>query len=179
MKIGILSAACLFVFSFTRVTPEKQCKRVPVSGVVTETRSYCGGARPSDEMLAELATPKPAVNKVIYIKMGEENSFDSKVILRLTTDEHGKFHAKLRPGKYLVVDSAKADTCYYNRLLTTYKDRTTNYEPIDVSCLKEWYLKPDGVFEVAEKGSGDIHINFQINCPEYLPCARYRGPFRE
>jgi hypothetical protein len=39
-----------------------------VSGEVTQTSSYCGGARPSDEMVQEQNRPKPYGGKKFYIR---------------------------------------------------------------------------------------------------------------
>ena len=179
MKTFILPLLCISLLSFSQDKIGKKSQRIPIYGTVTETRSYCGGARPSAEMLTALATPAPAAQKVIYIKKGEVNSFNSKVLVKVTADENGNFHAKLSPGKYLIVDSTKKDTSYYNLLLKTYKSKTANYGPIDTKALKKWYLKPDAIFEVSEKETKTISVNFHVNCDGYIPCAQYRGPFKE
>lgn len=179
MKALSLFLVCFALLSFNQAKPEKKSKKILISGTVTETNDYCGGARPSDEILTQLATPRPLVNKKIYIKKGEVNAFDSKVILVLTSDSKGNFHAKLRPGKYLVVDSTKKDPAYYNLLLKTYKNQTANYLAIDTVCLKEWFLKPAGVFEVTPVETKNISINFHKACSEAIPCTRYTGPFRQ
>lgn len=175
MRAIIIPILCLSLLSFDQAHSQKKAKKIRVSGTVTSTSSYCGGARPSDEILADVATPRPIPNKKIYIKKGESNSFDSKAIIVLTSDAKGNFHAKLAPGKYLVVDSTKNDMTYYNMLLKTYKDQTVNYEAIDTLCLKEWYTKPNCVFEVIDKEVKDINVNFHRTCND-IPCALFRGP---
>jgi hypothetical protein len=179
MRAIILPILCLALLSFNQAAPKKKAKKIPVSGTVTGTYSYCGGARPSDEMLAQLATPKPMPGKRIYIKKGEVNSFDSKVLLVLTSDAKGNFHTKLAPGKYLIVDSTKKDMTYYNMLLKNYKVQTEHYEAIDTLCLKEWFMKPNAVFEVVDKEVKDVIVNFHKTCDDVLPCSRFRGPFRQ
>ena len=179
MKVLFLPLLCLALLSFNQPKTEKKAKKVSFSGTLTETNDYCGGARPSDEILTQLGTPRPLANKKIYIKKGEVNTFDNKVILVLTSDSKGNFHAKLRPGKYLVVDSTKKDPAYYNQLLKTYKNQTANYLAIDSLCLKEWYVKPTGVFEVSATEKKSITVNFHKACSEAIPCTRYTGPFRQ
>jgi hypothetical protein len=176
MKAIIIPIICLALLSFNQADTKKKIKKFPIFGTVTSTASYCGGARPSDEILAQAATPQPIPKKKIYIKKGDINSFDSNVLLVLTTDDKGNFHAKLAPGKYLVVDSTKKDLTYYNMLLKTYKNQTVSYEPIDTLCLKEWYMKPNGVFEVLGSEVKDISVNFHTPCYP-IPCAMFRGPF--
>lgn len=176
MRVLFAPILCLIFWSFNIATTKTKIKKVPVSGTVTQTRDYCGGARPNDEILTQLGTPKPVSGKKIYIKQGEVNTFESKVILALTTDEKGNFRAKLKPGKYLVVDSLKKDLTHYNMLLKTYKAQTTSYEPIDPVCLKEWFMKPAGTFEVTGKETKNIAVNFHITCRD-VPCAGFRGPY--
>lgn len=176
MRTVLIPIICLAFLSFNLVNSEKKAKKVSVSGTVTQTRNYCGGARPSDEIINQLRTPRPVSGKKIYIKKGEVNSPDSKVILTLRTDANGNFKAKLRPGKYLVVDSLKKDMTHYNMLLKTYKNQTASYEPIDTTCLKEWFATPAGTFEVIQTGAKDININFLITCRD-VPCAGFRGPY--
>jgi hypothetical protein len=174
MRAITISFLCCVLLAFSQAPSKKKIKKIPVSGTVTETNSYCGGARPPDELLAQLATPRPITNKTIYIKKGEVNSFDNKVLLKLTTDSKGNFRTKLAPGKYLVVDSTKNDMAYYNMLLKTYKNQTASYDAIDTLCLKEWYMKPAASFEVANTEIKDISVNFHRTCRD-VPCAGFRG----
>ena len=176
MRTILLSLFCLSLLSFHQTQNKKDIKTIPVSGTVTGTSIYCGGARPTGEMLAQLATPRPIGNKKIYIKKGNVNLFSSKVVLELTTDTSGKFHAKLSPGKYLIVDEEKKDTVYYNKLLKEHSQQTKSYQPIDTACLKEWFMKPGVTFEVKNSEIKNISVNFQKNC-DFLPCAQFRGPY--
>src|ERR1035437_1246537 len=148
MRIFFLSIFCLALLSFEQKQSKKKVMQYPVSGIITGTSAYCGGERPPAELLAQLATPTPRPGKKIYIKTGEVNSFNSKVFLELTTDTAGKFHAKLSPGKYLIVDEEKKDISYYNKLLKEHKTETSSFEAVDTVCLKAWYVKPDYTFEV-------------------------------
>ena len=146
------------------------------SGAIACLANATAFARPNDEMINQLRTPKPVSGRKIYIKKGEVNTVESKTILVLTTDAQGNFHAKLPPGKYLVVDSLKKDPSHYKMLLKTYKEQTTSYEPIDTKCLKEWFMQPAGTFEVTSKETKNISINFHISCRD-VPCAGFRGPY--
>ncbi len=179
MKVYQIFIAVLILSSLKPATFSTSECRIKVSGTVTETRKYCGGARPTAEILAQLNTPKPSPNKKIYIKKGKINTLDNKVILALSTDAKGNFNAKLKPGTYLIVDSTKKDLNYYNQLLLAYKEKTESYKAIDSLCLKEWYEKADYVFEVTKSGENKISLNYLINCEEYVPCTTFLGPFRQ
>ena len=178
MKSIIVSLFWFALLSVSGAQTVKKGKKILISGTVTSTSNHCGGARPTDEIIAQLGTPKPVSGKKIYIKKGEENSPESKVIIVLTTDGEGKFHARLRPGKYFIVDETKKDASYYNMLLKTYALQTEHWEAIDQPCLQEWFSRPAAVFEVSEAAPKIITVNFHKTCEE-IPCARYRGPFRE
>lgn len=62
---------------------------------VLYTRSYCGGARPSEEMLAEYSTPKPLANSTLKLK----NHFTGKEYF-LATASDGTAQAEMEEGKY-------------------------------------------------------------------------------
>ena len=176
MKVFTLHILCLILLSFNSAQSERKVKKYSVAGVITGTSNYCGGARPSDEMLADIATPKPIPNKKIYIKKGEINSFKNKILLTLITDSAGKFQAKLPPGKYLIVDGDKKDMTYYNQLLKEHKEQTKNFDAVDSTCLNEWYLKPDFTFEVKHTEIKNISVNYHKACFN-LPCIQFRGPY--
>jgi hypothetical protein len=176
MRIFFLSIFCLALLSFGQKKSKKKVMQYPVSGIITGTSAYCGGARPPDELLAQLGTPTPRPGKKVYIKKGEVNSFNSKVVAELTTDTAGKFHVKLPPGKYLIVDEEKKDLSYYNKLFKEYKSQTESYEAVDTVCLKAWYLKPDFTFEVKNSEIKNISVNYRKECFN-LPCTRFRGPY--
>jgi hypothetical protein len=59
------------------------------------TRNYCGGARPSDEMLAELATPRLLTKSTLRLK----NHFSGKEYT-CKTNSDGKASLTLEAGKY-------------------------------------------------------------------------------
>jgi hypothetical protein len=176
MKQLILLLSCIAFFSYGQEQQKKKTTKYLISGLITSTSSYCGGARPSDEMLADIATPRPFPSKTIYIKKGEVNSQKKKIVLVLTTDTNGRFQAKLPLGKYLIVDENKKDLKYYNQLLKKYKVETTNFEAVDTVCLKKWYSKPDYVLKIDTAGVINININYHKECYN-LPCTQFRGPY--
>src|ERR1051326_4628541 len=72
-------------------------KKVTISGNASQTYPYCGGARPTPEILEQLSQPKPVIGKKFHVIKGEKNSADRKIILSFTTDSSGNFSFKLPP----------------------------------------------------------------------------------
>jgi len=151
-----------------------------VTLLVTQTFTYCGGARPSPEMIKELGTPNPISGKKLYLKKGEKNTLASKIFLEVCSDSAGKVFIKLQPGKYFVVDERKKDRIYYNGLLKRYATATESHSAIQKSCLLNWYEKPDLMFEIKDEDSIALSLNYQKPCSwNEIPCLTYKGSLPE
>jgi hypothetical protein len=96
----------LFILIITTLSSCAQRKPqfYKVSGTVTATYSYCGGARPSDEMLAELNRPKPMAEKKLFVKAGNSNSKNEAIIKSFNTDAYGRFNIELPKGTYCIIE---------------------------------------------------------------------------
>jgi hypothetical protein len=57
---------CLIHFAL--LGQKQNMKEYTVSGKVTQSSAYCGGMRPSEEMLNELTKSKPYTGKIFYVK---------------------------------------------------------------------------------------------------------------
>src|SRR5687768_11984069 len=93
------------------------------SGLVTQTSSYCGGARPSEEILEEYNKPKPYIGKVLHVREGKDNVSGGKVVLRIVTNDSGYFSGSLPPGSYCIVQEEQL-------------------KPLDISSIAEGKDKP-------------------------------------
>jgi hypothetical protein len=175
-KIFTLCFVCSTFVSFNEPQSKKTTTKYLISGTITSTSSFCGGARPSEEILGQIETPRPFPHKKIYIKKGRVNLTSNDILVELKTDANGKFKTRLAPGVYLIVDEAKKDLTYYNTLLKEHAFLTENFEAVDTVCLKEWFAKPDFTFEVKQTNSTNIHLNFAKECFN-LPCTQFRGPY--
>lgn len=144
---------------------------------VTQTSAYCGGIRPSPELLNELQNPKPLVRKKLFIKRGDKNLFNSKIVIEACTDSSGKIQLQLLPGKYFIVDELKKDTSYYKTLIRKYSKASKNYSAIEKGCLKSWYEQPDMVFEITNSDIKNLSLNFHKLCDwKEIPCIQFIGP---
>lgn len=141
-----------------------------IKGNVKQTSSYCGGARPSQEMLDEFATPKPFPNKTFYVLKGKTNNLSNKIIATFTTDTNGNFSFKLPPGTYsiLVEEQTKPIKA---------QDYTNKYQTVNDKCLQRWWQKPYYLLIVKNKNKP---LNFIFNHRCYInndiPCITYIGP---
>lgn len=66
-----------------------------ISGKATFSNGYCGGVRPSDEMLKEAQKERPLTYTTVLLK-----NVKTKKEHKITTDNTGKFKAELDLGSY-------------------------------------------------------------------------------
>lgn len=147
---------------------QRKAKYYTVSGTVTSTSSYCGGARPTDEMMAELAKPKPEAGKQLFLKSGKENSKSNSIIISFNSDSLGQFNIKLKNGTYCIVEEYKSKA-----LAIPKNDENSKW---DEKCLTEEYARCDYQLEVNNKNVDGVNINFHKPCQWSTPCLQYGGP---
>ncbi|MEW6470070.1 MAG: hypothetical protein AB1458_14175 [Bacteroidota bacterium] len=146
-----------------------------ISGRAERIGAYCGGARPTQEILEKIKEPKPVVNTKFYVRKDTFNDVSQPVLLEFTTDSSGNFGISLPPGKYCIVNDQKKDKAYTEDLKKKYAVATEWYEAADAACLEEWLRTPDAVLIV----NGDVKdfvITWYDRCSWYLPCVNYTGP---
>jgi hypothetical protein len=108
------------------------------------TRSYCGGARPSEEILAELQKARLLTKSTLRLK----NHF-SKKEYTCKTNAEGKAYLTLEAGKYDV---------YFTKDIN--RELTTGFFP---DC-KIWQEKPQFTIKVTpERKAFSATINFECN----------------
>ncbi len=144
-----------------------------VSGRITQTHSYCGGARPPEDLLKKLNTPAPYSGKKLFVRSGTSNSTEKSIIREFTADSSGYFSIQLPAGTYCVVveDQVKALD------IQSFKNKTTKNLKLDESCLQQWWDKCLMTFDVTNANKSDLNINFHFPCfTGGIPCMTYTGP---
>jgi hypothetical protein len=131
-----MKALIVSVFIFLQITVFAQHVKVFVS----YTNSYCGGARPTNEILAKYNTPAKLSNFKIKLA-GKKTSV-------VVTDTAGCFTHKLKPGKYFIYLTEE-----------TNKNLYTNYNPSCAKMLKAQYGEL-----IIERGKSRYEISL------YFPC---------
>lgn len=117
---------------------------------------YCGGARPTDEMMAEAQRPKPfATRKLILLaKSGKVDT--------VMTDALGKVKLRLKKGDYTLMEPWR----YYRA--------SFNGAPIDrfdSECLKNEWTKATVKISVTAKKATVVFTNELHNyCDWAVPC---------
>jgi hypothetical protein len=160
----------MFAFSLNAQTKQK------IVGVYTESSAYCGGAAPSQEIMANLERAIPTANKILYLKKGSSNIVKQKKVFKVITDANGQFSFLLAPGKYCIVGSDKIDTKYFQLLLTKYGRDSKTYKAIDKKCLTNWLAEPLYSFEVKSSNNDTIKIHYTKPCDwNSIPCAQFTG----
>ena len=145
---------------------------------VWETSQYCGGARPTDEMLNAIQTPKPLAGQLCFIRKNETNSTSSTPIASATSDANGKINVTLASGTYCVVFPNKVDSAAYKMYLTKFGEATSNYSAIDKKCLDKWFQTPEHVFSISDpKQPFQTEFTIHRSCSwNTIPCVDYSGP---
>jgi hypothetical protein len=137
-------------------------QKVRVEIPVSYTRPYCGGARPTEEMEKEAATPKPLIGAT-FIWLSEDGRSDS-----VRTDSEGKLHLKLKKGSYKIYEAWR------------YRLDTPNNLPIenfDKLCLRaEWEQSTFQVTVTKKKYDYRILQPIVKVCDWSLPCLQGEVP---
>jgi len=118
---------------------------------------YCGGAKPTPEVLAKYEKPWPYANKKL-IMISPSGKADS-----VTTDKNGILNLKLKDGTYKLYEPWR----YYK----TAPDGSTidNY---DKSCLEEQWKKTDISIIIKKRKSQVTTIIDEAFCPHKMPCLK-------
>lgn len=153
-------------------------KEVSIVIRTTATSSYCGGARPPEELLQELQSPKGLSNKQVIIRRGNFNDPNAEIVFDGSSDQEGSLKLLLAPGDYCLVSAEKRDRQYFDTLLKRFSAETESYSVIDKICLEKWLREPDLTFTVEPNQQKDYSVNFHQPCEwNSVPCVNYKGPY--
>ena len=142
-----------------------------VSGKVTRSFTYCGGANPPQEVLKSLATRIPYPDKKFHLRKGTVNRIDAGIVKSFISDSLGMFSFDVPPGTYSLILDEQSE------LLKVNKWERPSLQ-IDEKCLKEWWRKPFMILEVKNHDLvlPDFHFQQQCFIDYDIPCIRYTGP---
>jgi hypothetical protein len=155
---------------------ENQVEEFDVVINTTTTQVYCGGAKPTEEILEELRTPKSAPNVKIYLRKGSINDIKKEIDYQLMSNDSGVVKTSLPAGTYSIVFENKKDQGAYDELLDKYGTETSYQTAIDTSCLKTFFAQPNGVLVVEENNESKITVNRVMKCQwTRIPCSNYKG----
>jgi hypothetical protein len=118
---------------------------------------YCGGARPSPEILAKYEKPLPYANRKL-IMVSASGKIDS-----VQTDANGKLNLKLKDGTYNLYEAWR----YYKRT-----PDGNSFNSYDTSCLVNHWAKVDVTIFIKKRNSKITSNIDKAYCPHTIPCLR-------
>jgi len=141
-------------------------RRRVITGRVVESRQWCGGANPSDEILELLRKEAPVANKTFYVRGGSMNSPKQAVLLQFTTDKQGDFKISLPPGDYCIVEEIKKDESGMPDVskLNEELPESQKYQLAGPNCLQKWWMTCDYSLKVGKQNRKDVVIRFHRTC---------------
>lgn len=151
MRIRLL-VFCFVLLNCSAALAQKKLVKV----VVLAQPSYCGGAPPSEEIMAEMTKPKPYASKKMYL-VSEKGK--ARVV---KTGMNGSFCIKLAEGTYKLMEAWKHKRVSPNG---------ESIEHFDKTCLKtEWEKETLQIMvlknEITITGKNDI----TLYCDWAYPC---------
>lgn len=165
----IFILACLGITLVTQAQTKGRPQFVEIQGLVTQTADYCGGARPTEEILEELSKPKPLANHIIYVKLGWFNESAKPVYRKIRCDQNGRFRIKLRVGaSYSFLDEWKGTPFV--------APANSEFVTWDIACLRDRYARPDYLLKVKKKNNPLVSIQLNKPCFYKPYCGQYSGP---
>lgn len=149
-------------------------KSYVVSGKISKTESYCGGAAPPQQLEDELRKEKPYPIKKLYVREGNINLNSKPLIVEFTSDENGAFSFGLSKGTYCIFEEYKKAPFDLNSL-------RKNYEVVSQQCVERLWQTCDKILVIDNDDVSDFDIKYDLKCfgeRDYnnRPCIVYDGP---
>jgi hypothetical protein len=156
MKNIIVVCAALLIVAGCKSKPKKGFK---VELLMKETKDYCGGAPPSEEMMKEMMTPKPIENRNIYLMRFDENGTELNEI-ELKTNELGQITTLLEAGSYNIFYLSKKEQ---QQIIADLEEEGLK------ECFKNFFSLPKAAIQV----NGDVEKTIIMHdmCNPCLPPA--------
>lgn len=134
-------------------------------------RPYCGGAAPSPEQ--EMGFTEPIANQVYYIYKDERPKSVTKMV-KVTTDEQGKFSIDLEEGVYSIIHGDKG--LPLDEFIEKKKIIASYYNYSDNDCFEKWRTTPDFTINLVKTTDETVVISSRCFTGDN-PCMDYIGPY--
>lgn len=162
-----------FLFMGAALKPTSmQPNEFTVSGKITQTNAYCGGAAPSEEMQKEFSKKHPLPGKKLYLREGIQNDISKPIIDETVSNALGGFEFDVLPGEYCLITEEKFEAMDHQ----AHEQWGVRFQ--GETCLKEWMQSCDQVIKVTDQNVEDIEINKHHRCfiQTDNPCYVWDGP---
>lgn len=135
--------------------PLSLISQTKVNVQIMQKGTYCGGARPNPEILAQHEKPKPFANKKLVLVASNSKTCTA------TTNANGYLKIKLKAGSYKVYEVWR----YYKKT-----PDGTDIKNFDPECLKLAWEKIDMTIDAQKKMQDVIIFIDDAYCPHTIPC---------
>lgn len=148
-----------------------QLRTFTLEGRVEFVDAYCGGAKPSAELLEMIKSPKPYTLSKFFIKKGEANSAKNPVVTFIETDTAGKFSIRLKEGQYCIIQDFQTKPLQ----LENYKSGI-NYTYQGDDCMRKYWADCYQSIDLKSDTSNLIITIYKKCFNDGNPCMQYIGP---
>lgn len=163
-----LISTAFAISSWMGIAVNKKIKhKFLVTGSIMQTVSYCGGARPTPQILDSYNTPKGIPFGKLFIKSGLMNIEGAPVLHEITADSNGNFSIRLPAGNYCLLEEWKSKP---------FKLPLNNVnQTVDSACFRNLYNASDFTLKINNKSIHHMKFIFHRTCSYNQPCVSYRG----
>ncbi|MCO5947049.1 hypothetical protein [Mucilaginibacter flavidus] len=138
-----------------------------VTGSIMQTVGYCGGARPTQQILDSCNKPRGIRFAKLFVRSGRVNIEGAPIIKTIDADEKGNFKVSLPAGSYCLVEEWKSGPFK----LPLNDSRHT----VDSACYRNLYNTCDFELKVTNENIHNLKITFHRACFYKQPCISYSG----
>jgi hypothetical protein len=146
MRILLIAATGFILFSAEKCADSNN-KSVTLT--LTRTESYCGGMEPPEDLIQELNTPKPVLNKKVFVLDDSRQCVDSFYSLYTT-----KFRTALKSGRYTI------------HLIPNAQDLDSIMDD-EKRCAQAYVQRSLSTFDI--QGDTSLTANLHFGCNPCLP----------
>ena len=142
-----------FIFLF--LLPFSLLSQTKVNVQVLQNQKYCGGIKPSKEILEQYSRPIPFTNKKFVLVSANGHT------VAATTNANGYLKIKLKPGSYKGYEAWR----FYKKT-----PDGTDAKNFDAECLKQAWTKVDLSIDCQKKTQAVVVDVDDVYCPHTIPC---------
>lgn len=168
------AALLIFLLAFRQPDAADDLQKFTVSGTLTFTEDYCGGAEPDEQTLKAYERPQPYAGAVILFRRGDHNESNQAIVAMAEADHQGRYEAKLPAGEYCIIREFQKDDSIFEKI-KQWKEQSLVADEV---CLLEKWTQCMQSLNVQADVTG-LDFQFRKNCflPEGIPCLEYTGPY--
>jgi hypothetical protein len=143
-----------------------------ISGQITQTNAYCGGAAPTEEMEKEFRKKHPLPGRKLYLRAGIQNDVSKPLVAETVSNALGGFEFDVPAGSYCLITEEKFEAKEHKA------PEQWGVRFQGEACLKEWMQACDQVIIVTDRSVSHLEINKYQRCfiQTDNPCYAWDGP---